>query len=897
MQALTRNLFRPFSLSLGLTAIVLGIFFGLQMQRQVAATVLQAEETITADITKDTTWVKGTTYFLNKETKAGDKDKATIVQKGATLTIEAGAIIKGIPDTTPPNNLGAKLQVEGRLVALGTATDPVIFTSQKDSGSTQWSGIVFEGGTGLLRNVIVRNSGFRNGAETLDQKTPGTGILINNVQKGEVRIEQSQIVSTSVKGPNLVVSRVPDYGIYALNSNFVISETKFIKNFDSQEVDYPIFITGTSNFTLTGNNLAYAADPRGLTSLIALGGPNSSTLRPQQGSQGYLIKSGFNVPKGKKLLIEPGVQILAEASNTEFNVKGNLEAIGSPTKPITFDAALSGTIWAGLVFDGGTGNLGYVKVRNGGAPSSISIPEDSLKTKVAQGDVIINKGQVRLENSQITNARSDAIAKNFISTVAGIYVQDGQAVISQTKVGNVGNTFGSTLNNGSGLLVAGTSAVTLTDSSEITNPLSSGISVLGGQVVVANRSKVWQNALTGIVAKGGKTIVDCAYISDNNKGSAATDGGISIADPATLTIIGSTIAGNKTSGLNSTSATTITAEYNWWGKDTGPTNTKLNPKGTGDKISDKVDALPFLKKEQCVATLATSFQGPKELAAGAPFTYTVLAENKGLSRASSITTTITLPSSTSFKSAPANCKQDSGDPQKVICNVASLNPLEIANLAIVGTTKVGTLGVITFTNAITGADFILNTGQPAQYTPIVKDMADLSIGIKPSQAKVEPGNVVTYTVTITNQRIPAENVLITTTLPLSGTYASASKDCKKDSKNKLLLTCQLGTIKVETKQITFSVKISATISGLNVAKVQIGSSTPDLNASNNQNETKITITVKPKVVPVTPTEPPRLYMPLILRQPPEPTPTLTPIVTPTPISGTGDLTKTLVLRR
>jgi len=510
MQALTRNLFRPFSLSLGLTAIVLGIFFGLQLQRQVAATVLQAEETITADITKDTTWVKGTTYFLNKETKAGDKDKATIVQKGATLTIEAGAIIKGILE--PLKGLGAKLQVEGRLVALGTATDPVIFTS-KDSGSTQWSGIVFEGGTGLLRNVIVRNSGFRNDATgTLDRITPGTGIYIKNVQKGEVRIEQSQIVSTSVKGPNLVVSRVPDYGIYALNSNFVISETKFIKNFDSQEVDYPIFITGTSNFTLTGNNLAYAADPRGLTSLIALGDPNSSTLRPQQGSQGYLIKSGFNVPKGKKLLIEPGVQILAEASNTEFNVKGNLEAIGSPTKPITFDAALSGTIWAGLVFDGGTGNLGYVKVRNGGAPSSISIPEDSLKTKVAQGDVIINKGQVRLENSQITNARSDAIAKNFISTVAGIYVQDGQAVISQTKVGNVGNTFGSTLNNGSGLLVAGTSAVTLTDSSEITNPLSSGISVLGGQVVVANRSKVWQNALTGIVAKGGKTIIDCANI-------------------------------------------------------------------------------------------------------------------------------------------------------------------------------------------------------------------------------------------------------------------------------------------------------------------------------------------------------------------------------------------------
>lgn len=74
-------------------------------------------------ISADETWESGKTYVLNGK---------VVVTSGVTLTIEAGALVKGAEGT---GTLASALLVNrgGKLMANGTATSPIIFTSVLDN--------------------------------------------------------------------------------------------------------------------------------------------------------------------------------------------------------------------------------------------------------------------------------------------------------------------------------------------------------------------------------------------------------------------------------------------------------------------------------------------------------------------------------------------------------------------------------------------------------------------------------------------------------------------------------------------------------------------------------------------------------------------------------------------
>jgi len=99
---------------------------------------------VTADITSNTTWTSDNIYLL----------KGFIhVQNGATLTIEAGTTIKG-----DFNTLGVSLFVlrGARIVANGTATEPIVFTSSRSEGERQagdWGGLI------IIGNGIINRTG------------------------------------------------------------------------------------------------------------------------------------------------------------------------------------------------------------------------------------------------------------------------------------------------------------------------------------------------------------------------------------------------------------------------------------------------------------------------------------------------------------------------------------------------------------------------------------------------------------------------------------------------------------------------------------------------------------------------------------------------------------------
>jgi hypothetical protein len=138
-------------------------------------------------ITTNTTWTRNNIYLLNG---------FVYVDNGATLTIEPGTIIKG--DLT---NKGSLIIRRGaRIDARGTATQPIVFTSNQPAGSRapgDWGGIIICGnapqnlpGNPTIEGGVVANFG---GTDPNDNsgflqyvriEFPGVAFLPNNEING-----------------------------------------------------------------------------------------------------------------------------------------------------------------------------------------------------------------------------------------------------------------------------------------------------------------------------------------------------------------------------------------------------------------------------------------------------------------------------------------------------------------------------------------------------------------------------------------------------------------------------------------------------------------------------------------------------------------------------------------
>jgi hypothetical protein len=141
---------------------------------------------VTSEITTDTHWTAGNVYYL----------KAQIyVKTGATLTIDAGTVIRA--DHTA---VGAGLFVTkgSKLIANGTASQPIVFTSDNAVGSRNkgdWGGIILLGkGAYNLNNGIGNIEGI---APSSDTQYGGGTSPDNNDNSGSlqyVRIEYAGYV-------------------------------------------------------------------------------------------------------------------------------------------------------------------------------------------------------------------------------------------------------------------------------------------------------------------------------------------------------------------------------------------------------------------------------------------------------------------------------------------------------------------------------------------------------------------------------------------------------------------------------------------------------------------------------------------------------------------------------
>jgi hypothetical protein len=98
-------------------------------------TVSDPTNILTGTLASNTTLVKGAPYLVKSQ---------YIVPNGITLTVQAGAVIKGDKATKGV----IIIQPGGKLMAVGTAAEPIVFTSSQNIGERDrgdWGGIVWLG--------------------------------------------------------------------------------------------------------------------------------------------------------------------------------------------------------------------------------------------------------------------------------------------------------------------------------------------------------------------------------------------------------------------------------------------------------------------------------------------------------------------------------------------------------------------------------------------------------------------------------------------------------------------------------------------------------------------------------------------------------------------------------
>jgi|GEM_PF-3064416 pimeloyl-ACP methyl ester carboxylesterase len=177
-------------------------------------------------ITEDTTWPKGV-YIV-------DGEEGLIITSGATLTIEAGAVVK----MTAKSNV----IVQGGLIAIGSIDEPIVFTSIKDDllGNTDnsdvlpapddWGAIMINGLTAHVEfdYARIRYGGYRIG-------------IVVVIKAEQVVFNNSDIVDNSV-------------GITVLSPNLQIHNSNIYNPHSKILIDGQIYL-GTTLFNYSGTIL------------------------------------------------------------------------------------------------------------------------------------------------------------------------------------------------------------------------------------------------------------------------------------------------------------------------------------------------------------------------------------------------------------------------------------------------------------------------------------------------------------------------------------------------------------------------------------------------------------------------------------------------------------------
>jgi len=341
----------------------------VQAEEQTPATTI-----VNANITTDTTW-----------TLAGSPYNVT-----SSITVIAGAILTIEPGVEVRFNQSTHVQVNGRIVAVGTAAQPILFTGTTAQAGW-WYGLSFNGTTGnpLTGSVL----------DFVTVEYGGKGGYANiNLFYATVDIRHSTIRHSATDGLAATAQGVAN-----------ISDSTFTGN-----AGYPIeFGDGSvkpalSNLTVNGNG----------TDAIALGGGTISGEYTWRALGVPYVLDSIIVGADATLTIEAGVEVRFNQSR-ELVVHGKLLAVGTAAQPIRFTGTTGQAgWWYGISFSGTTAapllgsTLDYVTVEYGGKGAyaninlfyaTVDIRHSTIRHSADDGLHGTSRGMAHISDSSFTN--------------------------------------------------------------------------------------------------------------------------------------------------------------------------------------------------------------------------------------------------------------------------------------------------------------------------------------------------------------------------------------------------------------------------------------------------------------------------------------------------------------
>ncbi|MCP5099691.1 MAG: hypothetical protein GY943_29410 [Chloroflexi bacterium] len=564
-----------------------------------ASPITPTATNVGGDMTQDTTWTAaGSPYVITQPLS---------VAQGVTLTIESGVEVRG-QDTM-------WIGLDGHLEAVGTAVNPIIFTSDNNVVGG-WGGIFVEDDGSALINHVVIEKGYTN-------------LFIRGGLGGTVQLQNS-LLNQSGMHPITVFRASALHRLQMSNVTFT-----------NNNVDRILIDTDWPNFADNWEFELY----------------DNVQLTAQPGLRGYEIPQiSLVVPEGVTLTIDPGVTVMANEKGYAVIVieeGAHLKAIGSANDPIVFTSvADSGSgEWTSVVIEG-VAHIQHAHFRNSqfnldiykSSGDPIVLKDILLSDSSITGMLIAIDALHRVEMSNVTftdNAQNrvrlmhyyedDQLAGNLaLKSMPGLegyeYFLDEDTLSPILKVPQ-GITL--TLEAGSTLIMPKSSdlkvfgdlqalgkadqpvIITVTT---VLQPESWGgilldatgrgvfnyaeiryaetaVSLLTPTSTLTVTNSMFTQNTIGIYANYGTVTAVCTTFNQNTLGF--------LLDPdatASVNVHQSIFSGNTIAGIDNQSTSKVAAENNWWGVADGPSG---DGPGSGDAVFGVVQYTPWQTAPDC----------------------------------------------------------------------------------------------------------------------------------------------------------------------------------------------------------------------------------------------------------------------------------------------------------
>ncbi len=495
----------------------------------------------------------------------------------------------------------------------------------------------------------------------------------------------------------------------------------------------------------------------------------------------------------------------------DFTSANNSASVVTTVNPVA-DLSLSKTVSSSSPFVSSNVTFTIIVTNRGPSPAGDIVVTDSLPGGFAFFSAQTTQGGFTETNGLVTGTLG-TIASNATATLTITATATTNGTFTNTASVTSGVTDFASANNSASAVTTNVPLADLQLSKTVATNMVFASSNLVYTVTVLNRGPSTANGIviTDPLPPGANFVS-----AQSSQGSSSQTNGVVTCAVGDLAINASAAV---TITINSTSPGLIV-------------NTVSATSAVVDPVSDNNAAFANATVVAAADLSVTKTGSPQSVFAGSNVMFTVIVTNHGISPATGIVLTDSLPPTfglLSVGTAQGSCTESNG---VITCNLDDLASGGSATITVLVNATVD--GVFTNFAAVTAVetDLDMNNNSASASTTVIP-VADLALSKQASTNAVFRGGELTYTVTVTNRGPSvATNIALTDALPPGVAFVSAQTTQGNYNQTNNVVTCMLGSLSSNaTATVTITVSVVGDEAITNTASVTSG--IIDLDTANN----------------------------------------------------------------